>query len=207
VSGGSALVLSSPAGTLLDVGHTDAATAADSGVAGEPGRQATWPGGVVRASPRPDIVNGNVVVMPGDVLVEAAHLVRSPVRLDVTGGRVTEIHGDSADADLLRSAIEALDPEDTARISVVAIGLACPRRPLSAPPGSIGPDPLAERPFRAGTCTLELTVDPAVDGATGPVVTIALGATSLTIDQAEVVLGGELVGAAAPDVYELAACD
>jgi hypothetical protein len=195
---GASAVLSSAAGTILDIGLTGAAHRAPAVVAAEVGDQGNWPGGAVWIQPRADIVNGTVIIMPGDVLVGPAATVRSPVRLEVSGARVVDILGDNADADLVRSELERLDPDKPCRVAEVGFGLSV-ERPGRADDARLGRGAAVRQ---AGRCSLTLR-GPQADGT----LTIALNRASFAVDHLDVVVDGELIGAVAPDVYELAAAD
>ncbi|MFN3215239.1 MAG: hypothetical protein ACE367_01955 [Acidimicrobiales bacterium] len=195
---GASAVLSSEAGTILDIGLTGAAHRAPAVVAAVAGEQAAWPGGAVWVQPRADIVNGTVIVMPGDVLVGPGTTVRSPVRLEVSGARVVDILGENADADLVRFELEQLDPEKPCRIAEVGFGLSVERRTVTAGPrvreGAIVRE--------AGRCSLTMRGPGAGAG-----LTVALHGASFAVDHLDVLVDGELIGSVAPDVYELAAAD
>lgn len=195
---GSSAVLSSAAGTILDIGLTGAAHRAPAVVATEPGDEAAWPGGAVWIQPRADIVNGTVILMPGDVLVGPGTTVRSPVRLEVSGARVVDILGENSDADLVRFELERLDPEKPCRIVEVGFGLSVERRTSGAPSQARRGAVVRE----AGRCSLTLRGSDA-----GPGLTVALNQASFAVDHVDVLVDGELIGSVAPDVYELAAAD
>jgi hypothetical protein len=195
---GASAVLSSAAGTILDIGLTGAAHRAPAVVAAEVGELAAWPGGAVWIQPRADIVNGTVIIMPGDVLVGPGTTVRSPVRLEVSSARVVDILGENSDADLVRFELEQLDPEKPCRIVEVGFGLSVERHTDGA--GSrIGRDAIVRE---AGRCSLTMR-----GPDTGAGLTVALNGASFAVDHLDVLVDGELIGAVAPDVYELAAAD
>ncbi len=133
--------------------------------------------------------------MPGDLL--EATVVRSPVRLEVSSGRVVDLLGDNADADTLRFELERLDPDKPCRVAEVGIGLAVERRARPHPSTITG-----AHLRRAGRCSLTFA-GPDTDAA----MTVTLARASFAVDQVDVVVEGELIGAVAPDVYELAAAD
>ena len=191
-------VLSSAAGTILDIGLTGAAHRAPAVVAAERGDHGRWPGGAVWIQPRADIVNGTVIIMPGDVLIEPAATIRSPVRLEVARARVVDIIGDSADADLVRSELERLDPDDPCRVAEIGLGLSVEHREGATTSAARRGAIVRE----TGRCSLSLR-GPRSEGR----LTVALGRASFAVDHVDVVVDGELIGAVAPDVYELAAAD
>ena len=136
-------------------------------------------------------------MMPGDVIIEADHIVRTPVRLDIERGHVVDILGDSVDADVVRSLLEAHPhPDNAHKLGSVTIGLNLTRgedalhlfdgRRLAIGRAQLG----------AGTCTLTL------GNAEAPAATICLNSTSVTIDDAPVIDRGSLAGTHVPDIYE-----
>lgn len=195
---GASAVLSSAAGTILDIGLTGAAHRAPAVVAPHEGGQASWPGGAVWIQPRADIVNGTVIIMPGDVFVGPQATVRSPVRLEVSSARVVDIMGENSDADLVRFELERLDPDKPCRIVEIGFGLSVERRTGAA--GSRVRHGAIVR--EAGRCSLTLRGPDAHAG-----LTVALHQASFAVDHVDVLVDGELIGSVAPDVYELAAAD
>lgn len=195
---GTSAVLSSAAGTILDIGLTGSAHDAQAVTAAEAGDHGHWPGGAVWIEPRADIVNGSVIVMPGDILVEPGAMVRSPVRLEISGASVVDILGENSDADLVRAELERLDPDEPCRIAEIGFGLSIERRGTDAATRARRGAIIRE----AGRCSLRLR------GPQGPdTLTVALHRASFAIDHVDVQVDGELIGSMAPDVYERAAAD
>lgn len=117
------LHVASEAGTDLRVRLAGAFTAGSWGATDGPGTVAHWPGGLVVAFPAAGTVDGTVVLAPGDVNLTFKEYVRSPVRLEIAGDRVTRIDGDGLDAELLRSYLAAFDEAEAYAVSHVGWGL------------------------------------------------------------------------------------
>lgn len=98
-------------GTDVTVELAGAFTAGSTGVISGPGSIAHWPGGLVLAFPAPGTVNGTIVLAPGDINLTFKHYITDPISLTIVDDYVTEIKGDSYQAELMRSYIEAFDAD------------------------------------------------------------------------------------------------
>ena len=98
-------------GTDVSVELAGAFTAGSTGVISGPGSIAHWPGGLVLAFPAPGTVNGTIVLAPGDINLTFKHYITDPISLTIVDDYVTEIKGDSYQAELMRSYIEAFDAD------------------------------------------------------------------------------------------------
>ena len=98
-------------GTDVSVELAGAFTAGSTGVISGPGSIAHWPGGLVLAFPAPGTVNGTIVLAPGDINLTFKHYITDPISLTSVDDYVTEIKGDSYQAELMRSYIEAFDAD------------------------------------------------------------------------------------------------
>ena len=98
-------------GTDVSVELAGAFTAGSTGVISGPGSIAHWPGGLVLAFPAPGAVNGTIVLAPGDINLTFKHYITDPISLTIVDDYVTEIKGDSYQAELMRSYIEAFDAD------------------------------------------------------------------------------------------------
>lgn len=195
------LSVSTTAGTALDMEVDDVTRRIVSGAVTEAGDLARWPGGAVWTRPRRASVNGTVIVMPGDILAEAAHLVRSPVRLDITGGRINEVLGESTDADIIRTHLEGLDDEHAHDIAEVGWGMNSTRG-LSAV-GS--PDARRLGPGRGPLAAGQVNIRTGSRVDAGQGFTISLTGATARLDDLDVVAAGTLDSTLAPDIYERAA--
>lgn len=172
----------------------------DRGVADRTGELARWPAGAVWVRPNSGGVNGTVVLMPGDIVLEARHLVATPVRVDIEHGHLVEIIGDSADADVIRSQLEAHSDADTAyQIHEIGFGLNLTRAAPSTGPFDVAKLAVGQGAAAAGRCSVRFGTDAA------PSLTLTMAGASVVLDDRAVIEAGALSGAVAPDVYERAA--
>jgi 2,5-dihydroxypyridine 5,6-dioxygenase len=93
----SALTLSSPAGTALELSLSDAEIVGDPGWTVEPGTHARWPGGRVGAVVDKGAVDGTLALSPCDLVVDPGLMVRSAISLAIEDGRLWAVDGDPAD--------------------------------------------------------------------------------------------------------------
>lgn len=201
LEGATKLTISSEAGTSLTMEIGEATRRVVAGTVGGPGELERWPAGAVWTRPKRSSVNGTVIIMPGDILSEAGHLVRSPVRLDITNGRINEVLGEATDADVIRTHLEGLDDEHAHDIAEVGWGMNLTRRLSEIGPfdeGRLGP---GRGPLAAGQ--VNIRTGSRVDADAG--FTISLSRATMSLDKANVVLAGVLDGTLAPDIYERAA--
>jgi leucyl aminopeptidase (aminopeptidase T) len=114
----SQITISTPAGTELSAKISDETVFVECGFATEPGQEAAFSDGEVSQMPRPGSAQG-VIVVDGPI----AHigLPDEPIRLHVTGGRVTAVDGFSGQANELRHIIENVAKADN--IAEIGIGL------------------------------------------------------------------------------------
>ncbi len=200
---GSSLTIDSHSGTHVDVSLSGATYTSAAGVVLEPGDFEYWPAGLVSAHPGRGAVNGCVVAMPGDSIAEAGHLIRSPVRIEIENGLLTDVLGDSTDADIVRSQLEALDDPRAFHIAEIGWGMNLVRGDSELTvfdPARLG---TGRGPLAAGRVNIGI----GNAGAVADVgVTLSLGGTDLAIDDVELISRGVLAGVLAPDIYERAAC-
>jgi hypothetical protein len=198
VAAGHDLVIDTPDGAQLVVGVAGADAIADVGRPTDSAPHADWPASAVWIEPDSELVRGLILAMPGDLITGSGHILRSPVQLEVEGGHLVEIHGDSGDADMVRAQLEHQGDDDAYLLCRVGLGLGL-TRPL--PPsqlfhtGRLAP---GRGPDAAGACTISFG-----DGA----VDLTLTSVSVALDDAPLVVDGGLVGPLLPDVYERAAGD
>lgn len=198
LAAGHDLVIDTPEGAQLVVGVAGADAITDVGRPTDSAPHADWPASAVWIEPDSELVSGLILAMPGDLITGSGHILRSPVQLEVEGGHLVEIHGDSGDADMVRAQLEHQGHDDAYLICRVGLGLGL-TRPLPSRQlfhtGRLAP---GRGPDAAGTCTVSFG-----EGA----VDLTLTSVSLALDNAPLVVDGELVGPLLPDVYERAAAD
>ncbi len=194
---GTSMRVGSLAGTSLRADLEDAEVSSTSGLATNVGDLVHWPGGAVWA--RASAIDGTIVAMPGDMLSEARHLLRSPVRLEVNRGKLVEVLGDTVDADVVRSYLEGLDHDDAYTITMLGWGMNLTHGASSL--ARFDPSRLAagRGPLTAGLVNLRIG-GPGQQG-----MTLSLADASATVDSLDIVIEGSLHGTLAPDVYERAA--
>ena len=113
----------SRAGTDL---HIDLAGARIGGVWGftsKPGTLTHWPGGLVLAFPSAGCVNGTLVLDRGDVNLTFKRYLADAVRLPIVNDHVSDVIGDSPDAELMRGYFAAWGDRAAYAVSHVGWGL------------------------------------------------------------------------------------
>ncbi len=202
LGGGTTMVVSSAAGTMLRAGLRDAPIRSSAGVVEAVGDLARWPSGIVWVRPDADTISGCVLAMPGDLIQEAQHLIRSPVRIEVEKGRITDVIGDSTDADICRTQLESLGDEHAYTVVELGWGMNLTRHATEL--GVFDPLRLAagRGPLAAGRVNLRTAGS--LDGGDAGV-TLSLADATVAIDDVEVIAAGALQGVLAPDIYERAA--
>lgn len=101
----------SDAGTDLQVSLGEFPVLLEWGYSDEPGHWDHWPAGFLATWPNERSANGVVVLDEGDIIFPFKTYVKSPIRLDISNGYITDIRG-GFDADLLREFLaEYQDPE------------------------------------------------------------------------------------------------
>jgi 2,5-dihydroxypyridine 5,6-dioxygenase len=94
--------VTSSAGTDLRIALQGARVGGVWGFTAKPGTLTHWPGGLVLAFPSAGSVSGALVLDRGDVNLTFKRYLQDPVRLVIDDDRVTEVHGDHVDAELMR---------------------------------------------------------------------------------------------------------
>jgi len=174
----------------------------DHGLIGSEHRRANFPAGWVTATPARSTIDGELVVMPGDGVLEAARLVSSPIRLVLIDDHISEIEGDNPDADVMRAMLEYQNDRNAYGVAWLGIGLNPAHAELARPF-----DPrLLDRAISqllAGVLTIRFGGNLVADRPGDPAMTVTLTGRSVTLDTVPVVVDGDLDGEFAPDVYEL----
>jgi 2,5-dihydroxypyridine 5,6-dioxygenase len=120
----------SAAGTDLSIDLAGARVGGVWGFTTKPGTLTHWPGGLVLAFPAAGRVNGTLVLDRGDVNLTFKRYLHDPVRLVIEDDHVTEVFGDSPDAELMRGqfATWAAGPGERAAYAVSHVGWGLNRR-------------------------------------------------------------------------------
>jgi 2,5-dihydroxypyridine 5,6-dioxygenase len=117
------MTVTSRAGTNLSIDMTGAATVGVWGWTDRPGTLAHWPGGVVVSFPKSGTVNGTLVLDRGDINLTFKRYLESPVRLTLQADYVTQLEGDGADAEMMRSYLAAWGDRNAYAVSHVGFGM------------------------------------------------------------------------------------
>lgn len=115
--------VTSPAGTDLKVAVAGAPVHGNAGYLAGKTKVAHWPGGLCLCFPKAGTVNGTLVMAAGDVNLTFKRYLETPVRLRIENDYVVAIEGDSLDAALMRSYIEAWGERDAYAVSHLGWGL------------------------------------------------------------------------------------
>lgn len=205
LKGASRLEISDPRGTKLKADIRDAVTHGSWGSVTEDGTSDRWPSGFCGAVLAVDTLDGIFVIMPGDINLSIHEFVHSPVTVGIDNDHISEIEGESGDADIIRTHLESLDSVAAYGISTIDIGMNHSSRRKRS--NLYDRDLLTDEEARiaAGSVTLTFGTNP-VAGRTAPgTFSVCLRQSDVMIDGIPIVERGVLVGEFAPDVYETAA--
>jgi 2,5-dihydroxypyridine 5,6-dioxygenase len=117
------MVVTSAAGTSLDVDLAGAATVGVWGWTDRPGTLAHWPGGLVVSFPKNGTVNGTLLLERGDINLTFKRYLEAPVRLILEADYVTSIEGEGADAEMMRRYLAAWGDREAYAVSHVGFGM------------------------------------------------------------------------------------
>jgi 2,5-dihydroxypyridine 5,6-dioxygenase len=115
--------VTSRAGTDLTVDLEGAIAGGGWGYTTRPGTITHWPGGLCLCFPRARSVDGTLVLDRGDVNLTFKRYLENPVRLTIAADYVTEISGESVDAELMRSYFAAWGDREAYAASHVGWGM------------------------------------------------------------------------------------
>jgi 2,5-dihydroxypyridine 5,6-dioxygenase len=121
--GATRMLVTSAAGSKLDIALAGATTVGIWGWTDRPGTLAHWPGGLVVSFPRAGAVNGRLVLDRGDVNLTFKRYLQSPIRLTLERDYVMRIEGDGADAEMMRSYLAAWGDREAYAVSHVGFGM------------------------------------------------------------------------------------
>ena len=137
--------------------------------------------------------------MPGDIVNDALHLVKSPVVLQIRGGNIIEIVGESSDANLLKAQLESFaDREHAYMLKGFSIGLLYFRGDYFSGPFDPEKVNAIDTTLRGGWTTLNFGNDIANS------LSVTLTSPNLLLDNVEIFLNGDFAATMEPDIYELA---
>jgi 2,5-dihydroxypyridine 5,6-dioxygenase len=121
--GAKMMQVTSKAGTRLEIAVEGAPVGGGWGYTARPGTIAHWPGGLCLCFPKPDSVNGLLVVAPGDVNLTFKRYAESRVELHIKNDFVERIEGSGVDAELMRSYFAAWGDRNAYAVSHCGWGL------------------------------------------------------------------------------------
>ncbi|MAT03010.1 MAG: hypothetical protein CL421_08260 [Acidimicrobiaceae bacterium] len=194
---GGYLSISDSSGTQINFDISNSVRKSLIGFPIEKGSRAKWPSGSVELFPDISDLNAVMIIMPGDLLLEAAHVVKSPVRLEIEKGNIVEIQGESSDASLIKSQLEYHEsPENAYSFRSVCLGLCL--NPESALQGPFNPLKIkhAIGGFNAGWVTVT------TGSEEESVLSVTMTKSTVTIGNIQIFSNGELSTNLAPDIYE-----
>jgi 2,5-dihydroxypyridine 5,6-dioxygenase len=115
--------VTSAAGTELAIDLAGARVGGVWGFTAKPGTLTHWPGGLVLAFPAAGTVNGTLVLDRGDVNLTFKRYLHDAVRLQIADDHVTDVIGDSPDAEMMRGHFAAWGERAAYAVSHVGWGL------------------------------------------------------------------------------------
>lgn len=120
---GKEMTVTSPSGTDLKINLDGAVAGGGWGYTKRAGTMTHWPGGLCLCFPPSKAVNGTLVMAPGDVNLTFKRYIETPVKLIIEDDYVTDIVGESLDAELFRSYIAAWGDKEAYAVSHVGWGM------------------------------------------------------------------------------------
>lgn len=199
------LELSDPRGTKLSIKLASAEMHGSWGSVTEPGTSDRWPSGFFGAVPAADSVSGILVIMPGDINLSIHEFVHSPVTIAIDDDHISEIEGESGDADIIRTHLEAFDDVAAYGFSALDIGMNKSTRHDQSELYDRSLLDTTEARITAGFVTLTFGTNPVAGRVAPGTFMVCLRRPTVHIDGIVAIDGGKLVGELAPDVYETAA--
>jgi len=115
--------ITSRAGTDLTVDLAGSRVGGVWGFTSKPGTLTHWPGGLVLAFPAAGTVHGTLVLDRGDVNLAFKRYLGDPVRLSIADDHVTDVGGESVDAELMRQQFAVWGDRSACAVSHVGWGL------------------------------------------------------------------------------------
>lgn len=121
--GSKRMTVTSDAGTDLEINMEGASTVGIWGWTDKPGTLAHWPGGIVVSFPKSGTVNGTLVLDRGAVNLTFKRYLEAPIRLTLEKDYITDIIGEGADAEMMRSYLAAWGDREAYAVSHVGWGM------------------------------------------------------------------------------------
>jgi 2,5-dihydroxypyridine 5,6-dioxygenase len=117
------MLVTSPAGTKLEIGLEGARVGGVWGFTAKPGTLSHWPGGLCLCFPKSKSVNGKLVMAPGDLNLTFKRYLENKIVLDIADDYITRIEGASLDAELMREYFAAWGDREAYAVSHVGWGM------------------------------------------------------------------------------------
>ena len=180
-------------GSVFSVGLSTVRCDAEIGIASLIGQTANWPSGVFHMTFEGGQARGEIVLMPGDIFIEAKRIISAPVHLEIESGNLVEILGDSVDANLIRAQLETKSDADLAyQVRGISLGLNLIRRIGNDNPFNYERLGVGRGRHSAGWCSINI----------GSSMTLTLTNATAMFDSQLVCEFGDLSGTVHPDPYE-----
>ena len=180
-------------GSILSAGFSAAQCNAETGIASQTGQTAKWPSGIFHITFEEKQVSGELVLMPGDIFMQAQRIISAPVHLEIENGNLVEILGDSTDANLIRAQLEIEHDANLAyRLRGASLGLNLIRGNIDESPFDHARLGLGRGCHAAGSCSVHV----------GSSTTLTLTTATAMFDSQMVCELGDLSGSIQPDPYE-----
>ncbi|HJU30300.1 MAG TPA: peptidase M29, partial [Hyphomicrobiaceae bacterium] len=186
------MIVTSAAGTSLDIDIAGASTVGVWGWTDRPGTLAHWPGGIVVSFPKAGTVNGTLVLDRGDINLTFKRYLEAPVRLTLERDYVTRVEGEGVDADIMRRYLAAWGDPEAYAVSHVGFGLNRKARYEALAMYDRAETNGTELRAVAGNFLFSTGANEFAGRHTAGHFDIPLMRTTITVDGVEVVRGGEL---------------
>ena len=183
----------SDAGRLLSGSLSSVLYDAKTGVASQSGQVEEWPSGIFEIKFDEHRINGDLLLSPGDVFVEANRILSDPIQLEIEDGSLVEILGDSADANLMRTHLQNETDEDlTYQVNSISLGLALTRGDGRGGLSNREHPQINQENHHAGWSSVHI----------GNSMTLTFTKATVLIDDQIIFDSGQLAGVLEPDLYE-----
>ncbi len=188
--------ISSGAGSFLTAELSSAQYVMKTGITSQRDQFAEWPSGIFSIHLGGQQINGELLLMPGDIFLETCHILSDPIHLEIENGNLVEILGDSADANLMRIHLQNEPNVDTAyQLNDISLGLALSRELQHDDLPDQGLLQMGLDKHHAGWSSVNV----------GNSMTLTLKQATVLFDNKMIFESGKLTGVLQPDPYEKSA--